>query len=77
MDVLLVLAAFCGLLAIFHFCGEKGRYLYHRNPYRRMCANCGQVQENVCHTLETWDNDWWEETGEVTNPECNCHKDVR
>lgn len=45
------------------------------NPYRRKCKKCGQVQEECCFNTETgWSEGWWEERGEVVNPNCKCHK---
>lgn len=59
-------------------CAEKGRYRRSpRNPARRYCEDCGQQQDSFCHSLEDWDNSWWEPMGEIKDPKCNCHKDTK
>lgn len=67
--LVLVLYAICWLVSVSSwgiFRKDK------RNPFRRHCNQCHQVQE-----FFTSDPDrpggWWEDMGPVDDPECECH----
>lgn len=47
-----------------------------RNPYRRYCKKCGQVQVQMCWDVESWNdpaNNWWEDMMPVPDEKCGCH----
>ena len=43
------------------------------NPYRRYCKTCNQCQVENCYP-DAWTKGWWEEQGEIKDPDCKCHK---
>lgn len=46
-----------------------------QNPYRRSCKKCGAHQNAYCQSMQTWNNQWWEEVYPLgNNPDCGCHK---
>ncbi len=45
------------------------------NPYVRHCRKCGQMQVEMCWSLEDWNRPcWWENRCSVYNENCKCHK---
>lgn len=55
-----------------------GTYRYaERNPSRRVCTNCGQMQEEHCYAGHEHKPGWWGVVGEIRYPECPCNKDTR
>lgn len=77
MEVVLSIAAACGIFIFFWLGDEKGRYSYGRNPAQRSCCDCGQTQWAYCNSIEAWDSEWWEPDGEIKDPQCKCHKDTK
>jgi hypothetical protein len=77
MEVVLIIAAACGIFIYFWLGDEKGRYSYGRNPAVRCCDRCGQTQHAYCDTMENWDNEYWVSIGEIKNPKCKCHRDTK
>lgn len=67
----------CGLALILTLLGvgRGSHFTYGRNPYRRICARCGQQQDNHCHGGE-WKEGWWEPMGAIMDPDCKCHQAV-
>jgi hypothetical protein len=41
----------------------------YRNPACRKCSVCGRHEQQYCHTMDTWNESWWEvmnDGGDVT-----------
>ncbi len=74
MDIVLIVAAICGVVFAC-WCCDHGRYSDGRNPAQRVCDDCGQCQWMYANSVTS--HHWWEPNGEILDPTCKCHKDVK
>jgi hypothetical protein len=47
-------------------------HIFEYKNNRRYCKRCGQQQDNFCWSWD-WNNSWWEDMGEIHDPDCRCH----
>jgi len=73
--ILCVVSFFAGIYSIDFLIRRFGLFEYRDNPYRRYCRKCGQLQ-NQFEFNQLWSKEdpWWEDVGEIFDPDCECHK---
>ena len=69
----LVILALLGWMVIRNTRAPRGeKYFYNaNNPYRRICAACGQNQTRYAFSANEWKTD-----GPINNHKCVCHEDA-
>ena len=74
LKILLFVASFVVVLYVIDFLHRKfGLFEYRKNPYRRYCRKCGQLQNQFCRPWNL-NEAWWEDMGDIFDPDCECHK---
>jgi hypothetical protein len=77
MDIIFLILATTVLVGVGYIIYELALYARQfkydkNNPHRRVCRECGQVQ-NEFADCPTCKPSWWKDVGTIKDPDCNCH----
>jgi hypothetical protein len=78
MDILFLILSVIVLSIVSYIMYEYVLYVRQfkydkRNPHKRTCRKCGQEQNEFSDCL-TCRPTWWEDVGEIKDPNCSCHE---
>lgn len=75
--ILIIFAIFfiLGVIAISLRVRENMQFKHGRNPFSRICKDCGAHQDQYRSNIEGCEHQtWWVEVYPIgNNPECKCH----
>lgn len=71
---ILVLFGIVGFSYVFIKLYEKMLFIVDKdNPFRRVCSECGQIQEEFGEYYDSTMKGYWETIGPILNKECVCN----